>query len=58
MITIRRIYVYLLAFFGLLMLAGGAANLGRVVLEVLLAAPRTAGPTTCAKRFRAPARQR
>jgi hypothetical protein len=41
-IAIRRIYVYLLAFFGLLMLAGGASNLGRVVLEVLLAAPRTA----------------
>jgi hypothetical protein len=41
-IAIRRIYVYLLAFFGLLMLAGGTANLLRVVLEVLLAAPRTA----------------
>ena len=39
MITIRRIYVYLLAFAGLLMLAGGAANLGRVLLEVLFAAP-------------------
>jgi hypothetical protein len=40
MSAIRRIYLYLLAFGGLLMLAGGAANLGRVLVEALT------GPTT------------
>ncbi|MDQ3810857.1 MAG: DUF5671 domain-containing protein [Chloroflexota bacterium] len=39
MIAIRRIYVYVLAFAGLLMLAGGAANLGRVLVEVLATTP-------------------
>ena len=42
MTAIRRIYVYLLAFAGLWMLAGGAANLGRVVLELLASAAATA----------------
>jgi Domain of unknown function (DUF5671) len=33
--AIRRIYMYVLAFAGLLMLAAGAANLGRVLVEIL-----------------------
>jgi hypothetical protein len=41
--AIRRIYIYLLAFAGLLMLVLGTANLGRVVIQVLLATPRVAG---------------
>jgi len=35
MMVIRRVYLYLLAFAGLLMLAGGVANLGRVLIELL-----------------------
>jgi hypothetical protein len=44
-IAIRRLYLYLLAFVGLAMWTSGAANLARVVLEVLTAAPVTAGAT-------------
>ncbi|HEY3062610.1 MAG TPA: DUF5671 domain-containing protein, partial [Chloroflexota bacterium] len=43
MTAIRRIYLYLLAFAGLVMLVLGAANLGRVIVEVLLATARVAG---------------
>ncbi len=43
MTAIRRIYIYLLAFAGLLMLVLGAANLGRVVIETVLATERVGG---------------
>jgi hypothetical protein len=43
-IAIRRIYVYLLAFAGLLMLVVGVASLGEVVLQALLSPP-VAGST-------------
>jgi hypothetical protein len=36
---IRRVYVYLLALAGLAMLASGVANLGRILVEVLVGAP-------------------
>jgi Domain of unknown function (DUF5671) len=41
--AIRRIYIYLLAFAGLLMLVIGTANLGRVVIQLALATSRVAG---------------
>jgi hypothetical protein len=44
MTTIRRLYAYLLAFAGLAMLAVGAANLGQVVVDVLLQAPIVSAP--------------
>jgi hypothetical protein len=43
MTTIRRLYAYLLAFAGLAMLAVGAANLGQVLVDVLLQAPLASG---------------
>jgi hypothetical protein len=43
MTTIRRLYAYLLAFAGLAMLAVGAANLGQVLVDVLLHAPLASG---------------
>jgi hypothetical protein len=43
MTTIRRLYAYLLAFAGLAMLAVGAANLGQVLVDVLLQAPVASG---------------
>jgi hypothetical protein len=43
MTTIRRLYAYLLAFAGLAMLAVGAANLGQVLIDVLLQAPVASG---------------
>ncbi|MBI4492558.1 MAG: hypothetical protein HY690_07170 [Chloroflexi bacterium] len=41
MLAIRRIYTYLLATAGLAMLASGAANLARILVEVLAGAPAT-----------------
>ena len=43
MIAIRRIYVYLLAFAGLVMLVLGVANLGQVVIQALAAPNQTRG---------------
>lgn len=42
MTVIRRVYLYLLAFAGLAMLAAGVANLGRVLAEVLFDTALTA----------------
>ena len=39
MITIRRIYAYLLAFAGLAMLAFATANLGQLIIDLLLQTP-------------------
>lgn len=39
MIAIRRIYLYLLTLAGLAMLASGVANLGRILIDVLLGTP-------------------
>jgi hypothetical protein len=43
MTTIRRLYAYLLALAGLAMLAVGAANLGQVLVDVLLQTPLASG---------------